>query len=380
MNMQGNLGSSSTELSQGLAIINELAFKSANGNYIFRGESECNDEVSSSLYREYKRITQGIAQRWDIEAIQRARLASARAFTSENDERELLTQIQHYGGSTNLIDFTRDYLIALFFACDGNHSAPGRVILIDRGGSMSKYILRPNQPTNRVIAQKSIFVRHPTGLVTPDDEIIIPADLKLSLLDYLDSAHGISPETMHNDVHGYIRYRAMHSEAFRYLIKGLNHHMSGDYKLAIEKYDKAISLNPHLTTAFANRGDAYFSLDDYDSAISDFSIAIRQNSELMRTYHQRGHAYARIGNYEYAISDFNEVIAIDPDYGPAYCDRGEAGLHLSEWDNARDDFDTAQNMDVDIVASFRNDYTSVADFEQRNGITLPDDIAEMLGG
>ena len=29
---------------------------------------------------------------------------------------EILTEIQHYGGKTNLIDFTTDYFIALFFA------------------------------------------------------------------------------------------------------------------------------------------------------------------------------------------------------------------------------------------------------------------------
>ena len=37
-------------------------------------------------------------------------------------------------------------------------------------------------------------------------------------------------------------------------------------------------------------------------------------------------------------------------------------------------------MGVDIVASFRNDYEDVADFEQRNRIAVPPDIAEMLGG
>ena len=35
---------------------------------------------------------------------------------------------------------------------------------------------------------------------------------------------------------------------------------------------------------------------------------------------------------------------------------------------------------VDIVAAFHNDYKSVADFEQKNGVKLPPDIAAMLGG
>ena len=31
----------------------------------------------------------------------------------------ILTQLQHYESQTNLIDFTTDFNIALFFACDG---------------------------------------------------------------------------------------------------------------------------------------------------------------------------------------------------------------------------------------------------------------------
>ena len=45
---------------------------------------------------------------------------------------EILTELQHFGGKTNLIDFTEDYLIAIFFACDGSHEREGRVILLKR--------------------------------------------------------------------------------------------------------------------------------------------------------------------------------------------------------------------------------------------------------
>ena len=44
------------------------------------------------------------------------------------DDFELLTEIQHFGGATRLIDFTEDYLIALFFACDKSPEKHGRVI------------------------------------------------------------------------------------------------------------------------------------------------------------------------------------------------------------------------------------------------------------
>ena len=59
----------------------------------------------------------------------------------------------------NLIDFTADYLIALFFACDGDYSLDGRVVLLERTEERNKQIYGPRHPVNRVLAQKSVFVR-----------------------------------------------------------------------------------------------------------------------------------------------------------------------------------------------------------------------------
>ena len=80
--------------------------------------------------------------------------------TDETIDFEILTEIQHYGGKTNLIDFTTDYLIALFFACDGHHEKKGRIIL-QRTEKIQDIIERPRNPRHRIIAQKSVFVRPP---------------------------------------------------------------------------------------------------------------------------------------------------------------------------------------------------------------------------
>ena len=132
--------------------------------------------------------------------------------------------------------------------------------------------------------------------------------------------------------------------------------------------------------AYIQRCFAYSEDGNYDSAIADCNTAIQLHPGLALAYSSRGLVQAREGNYEDSISDFTEAVDIDPNLGSAYCDRGEAWLHLSKWDNARTDLATANDMGVDIVASFRNDYEDVADFEQRTGIPLPNDIADMLGG
>jgi tetratricopeptide (TPR) repeat protein len=51
--------------------------------------------------------------------------------------------------------------------------------------------------------------------------------------------------------------------------KGTNFAKLGEYKKAIECFDKAIELNPNLAEAYCNRGNAYFYLKQYERAIED---------------------------------------------------------------------------------------------------------------
>ena len=89
-----------------LEIVRELANKALAGGYIFRGEPMCYRLVSSSLYREFPNIEE---QHFHVETVQDEMLEAAREFVGDRDNDKLLAQLQHYGHSTNLIDFTTDY-------------------------------------------------------------------------------------------------------------------------------------------------------------------------------------------------------------------------------------------------------------------------------
>ena len=168
-----------------------------------RGEPECYDNVSSSLYRQY---TEADSRRhFEAELIQRRTLRRSKAYTDETDDLEILSQLQHYGGKTNLIDFTTDYLIALYFSCYASPNKDGRVVLVQKRGEMSKYIKTPRRTANRVIAQNSIFVLPPDGVIENYDVVEIPGRLKQEIMSYLEQCHDISAETVFNDLHGFIR-------------------------------------------------------------------------------------------------------------------------------------------------------------------------------
>ncbi|MDE2687513.1 MAG: tetratricopeptide repeat protein [Chloroflexota bacterium] len=397
------------ELEQILAITNEIARRSAGGNYIYRGETQCWPQVSSSLYRDNPRIQ-------NVETTQQADLVYARQFTRETDEFEILTELQHYGGSTNLIDFTTDYLIALFFACDGNFTQNGRVILLDKSGEMGAYIRKPRNPDNRVNAQKSVFVRPPAGYIDiqPGNNIQIPQERKKPILDYLQKYHGISTNTIYNDLHGFIRSRKIHRESTKLLSEGFSHHFSGSYPLAIECYTKALDYSPNFGYGYVYRGDAHYETCEIDKAIDDYNRFISRNLNDAEVYDKRGNAYYYKREYDFAIADYGTAIGINPNNSDFYVHRGNAHYCKGDYafassdytlaiamnpDNAQAyyrlgvcnlllwnshsagwNFSFARNLGFDIISAFQEENTNVSIFQQLHNVTLPLDIAQMLGG
>lgn len=324
------------ELNRVLEKIREIAEKSAGGDYIYRGEPDCYPKVSSTLYREYEE------ESFEIDVIQKEILDEARKFTREAaSDLEILTELQHHGGKTNLIDFTADYLIALFFACDGSPDKDGRIILLKKE-SDSYQVEKPPKTINRVESQKSIFVQNSKGFVAPDDEVIIPKDFKRPMLNYLRKHHDISTETIYNDLHGFIRIQDIHHKAYEALYRGLSAMDKGDFDKAIKDFTTAIEIKPDFAEAYNNRGIAYFEKRDFDTAIQNYDNAIKIKPRLAEAYNNRGNAYGKKRDFDTAVQNYDNAIEIKPDYAEAYCNRGIAY-------GEKDDFDTAiQNHDKAI--------------------------------
>ena len=340
------------KLDEVLAIVNLLARKSAGGDFIYRGEPEYYGKVSSSLYRKLIGQFQKFSETADVseiavDDIQGLILDEAEKFMAHNIETEdveILSQLQHYGGETNLIDFTTDYLTALFFACDGENDNDCRVILLSKSGRHRDHIVPASDPINRVIAQKSVFVKPPRGFIEHYFVVIIPCNLKKPILKYLRVWHGISVESIYNDLYGFIRVQNLHQQAYARLYAGIVCYETDEYGLAIEHYNKALELNPRMGVAFYNRAFVHYANDD-------FALAIK---------------------------DFNEALALIRDDDDIYYNRGTAWLCLSEWEKAKADMAIATTLGANIKDNFYEEYGGVAEFERRHKVELPEDIKEML--
>ena len=157
----------------------------------------------------------------------------------------------------------------------------------------------PNNLTNRVKSQKIIFVQPPTGFIEPSDIVVIPADLKQTMLEYLRAEYNISAEILYNDLQGFIRNRSIHQSAYTEFHRGVTYQNRGDsakdqkekqsqYEKAIGHYTEALKLKPDLLGAYYNRGVVHSIKGDIDQAIEDLNKAVELNPEDANIYRNRG--------------------------------------------------------------------------------------------
>ena len=333
-NMRGILGK-----------IDEITAQAVDDDYIFRGEPECYGKITSTLYRHHEKEI--AANSLGIEAMQEAILQDAKRYTGETDDFEILSKLQHYGSKTNLIDFTTDLHIALFFAC-GHPDKDGRVISLPT----RKVILRiTRRPKNRVVSQKSIFVQPPEGFIKPEQDkvVSIPKELKPFMLDYLRKYHGITTESLFNDLQGFIRVQGLYYEAYAEFHKGNTSLEQKNYDGAIRHYTESIRLRPNNSSSYGNRGIAYWRKGDPEQALLDYNKAIELDPKSSAVpYVNRGKLYMERGDDDQVVKDCTEAIKLDSDFAEAYYSRGLARLHLKELDKARMDLRNAESRGINL--------------------------------
>ena len=162
-----------------------------------------------------------------------------------------------------------------------------------------------------------------------------------------------------------------------YGIRSLVFIKRGEIDRALGDLNSALRLDPHHPYAHAVRGTLYLEKGEFDRAIEDFGKALAQVPENEIAYNSRGIAYERKGDLARAMRDYDQALRIRPNQA-AHANRGFALLRLSRWDEARSDLLSARNMGMDIVSAFRADRGSVAAFEKKHNLKLPQDIADLV--
>jgi len=126
----------------------------------------------------------------------------------------------------------------------------------------------------------------------------------------------------------------------------------GNYKTAIEGFDKAIEIWSGLADAYLERGNAYHNLGDDEHAIADFEKAADLNPALYRAYAAIGSIYRERKDYRRAMDAYTKSIQAKPNVD-AFFERGQTYEALGEHQKAVEDYDKAIQEMPDAPAVYR---------------------------
>ena len=138
------------------------------------------------------------------------------------------------------------------------------------------------------------------------------------------------------------------ADAKDYFNQGLAHLHVNEYEKAIEKFDKALSLDPNFTAAFFQRGIARHRAGSLEGAISDYDQAVSLDPNCGEAYLQRGKVYVELSEWDQAIADFDQAVAIlaeNEDKIEAYFQRGLLWYQKKDSGKAIANFDQVIALD-----------------------------------
>lgn len=141
-------------------------------------------------------------------------------FTNEENPHYSL---RHFGGHTPYIDFSRNCLVALYFACEELQGLEdGAVYIVPNStqiGELDEISYRNNQAESRMRAQYACFI-NPSGIEVDKQklvELIIDKDAKAEIIRQLKQLQ-ISRTTIYPDLMEYIKQQGQYTDVFKDVI------------------------------------------------------------------------------------------------------------------------------------------------------------------
>lgn len=102
----------------------------------------------------------------------------------------------------------------------------------------------------------------------------------------------------------------------------------GNFKSAIQFYNKSIGTYKDYTAAYFSRGKAYLELENIDKALEDFYKTIQLDNSHPDPYFYLGAIHYKEGKYNDAIIDFDKATEADSTFAIAYNYKAEAYREL----------------------------------------------------
>ncbi len=125
-------------------------------------------------------------------------------------------------------------------------------------------------------------------------------------------------------------------------------------KRAINKFNKAIKLNPNIPTIYYNLGLAYHHTGNMDVAIANYKKAIDIKPDYDEALNNMGMSLEQKGDVREAIDKYNKVLEINPGHAGAYYNLGNIFSKNDNWSLAIKNYNRAIDIKPDYADAYFN--------------------------
>jgi tetratricopeptide (TPR) repeat protein len=130
------------------------------------------------------------------------------------------------------------------------------------------------------------------------------------------------------------------------LTKGIDLYMSGNYKEAVQEFQRSMGLAPASNNSIqaANyMASAYLKLDDTEKAIKAYKTSLKLNPFAEETHSKLGNLYFSLERYEEAEKEYKEVVKLNSNSVNNYA-LGQVYLATERYDEAENVFNKVRRL------------------------------------
>ena len=145
-------------------------------------------------------------------------------------------------------------------------------------------------------------------------------------------------------------------KAIEFYSIGLEETKKGNYKKAIENYEKAVKEDPEFAFAWDNMGLNYRRLNKYDKAIDCYKKSLEIDPNGLMPLQNIAIAYQYKKEYYKAIEAYEKLAEIDENNPEVYYGIGQVyALHLNDFEKGLDNMCKAYNLYIEQGSPYRVD-------------------------
>lgn len=140
--------------------------------------------------------------------------------------------------------------------------------------------------------------------------------------------------------------------AKRFLSEGNDLMRRRNYRGAIGKFEKAITLNPEDYLGYYLASVAYYSEKNYNKALEMVNKSIERNDEYPKAYLLKGNTLDKLGKTDEAVEEYETALEIDQNYTDAWNRLGILYYKKKDFDNAISSLEKVIKLEPDRASSY----------------------------